>query len=97
LRFSPISMMLSDGDPLTVSTLPVQLTFFDSNSPKVDSQLCWVPLRVPDVHPASRMAAQQMTKHRNADPASLGHLAFRSMFAIIHDMPRTGHHPVHCP
>jgi len=90
-------MTLSDGDPLTVSTLPVQPTFFESNSPKVDSQLCWVPLSVPEVHPASESAAQPATKHRSADPASLGHLAFRPMFAIIHDMPRTGHRLVCCP
>jgi len=90
-------MTLSDGEPLTVSTLPVQLTFFDSRSPKVESQLCWVPLRVPDVHPTSESAAQPMTKHRSADPASLGHLAFRLMFAIIHDARRIGHPLDHCP
>jgi hypothetical protein len=92
LRLSPISMTLNEGEPLTVSTLPVQLTFFDSKSPKVDLQLCWVPLRVPDVHPTSERAAQPARKYRNADPPILGRVNFRPMFAIIHDSRRTGHY-----
>ena len=34
--------------------------------------------------PSPIRAAQQATKHPNADPTSLGHLTFRAMFAIIH-------------
>jgi hypothetical protein len=86
LRLSPISMTLRDGEPLIVSTLPVQLIFFASNIPKVDSQLWRVPLRVPEVHPTSQRITQPATKARNADPAHLGRVTFRTpMFAIIHD------------
>src|SRR5918994_267382 len=90
-RFSPISMTLSDGEPLTVSTLPSQLTFFDSRSPKDDSQPCWIPLRVPDVHPASKRAPQPSRKYRNTDPANSGRVTSRPTFAIIHYARRTGH------
>ena len=87
-RSSPISMTLNGGEPLTVSTLPVQLTFFGSVRPKVDSQLCWAPVMVP--HPASEITAQPATTRRNADLAYLGLGIFRPMSAIIHDARRTG-------
>src|SRR5215218_10461460 len=86
---SPISITLSGGEPLTVSTLPVQLTFFGSVRPKVDSQLCWAPLMVP--HPASEMTAQPATTRHNADLAYPGTLGiFRPMLDIIHDARRIG-------
>ena len=75
--------MPSEGEPRTVSTLPVQATFFGSVSPKVDSQLCWAPIRVP--HPASERAAQPAASHRNAGTANLSLVNHVPMFAIIHD------------
>jgi len=75
--------MLSDGEPRNVSTLPVQLTFLGSVSPKVDSQLCWAPIKIPQL--VSERAAQPATKHRSTDPARLGLIPFLAMFAIIHD------------
>ena len=87
-RSSPISMTLSGGEPLTVSTLPVHLTFFGSVRPKVDSQLCWAPVMVP--HPASEIIAQPAMTRRNADLTYLGLGIFRPMLAIIHDVRRIG-------
>src|SRR3712207_4679047 len=69
---SPISMTLSDGEPRTVRTLPVQLTFFASNSPKLELQPCWLPIKVPPVHPTRASAAQPTTNPHNANWANVG-------------------------
>src|SRR3712207_2142621 len=69
---SPISMTPSDGEPRTVCTLPVQLTFLASNSPKLELQLCWLPIKVPPVHPTRASAAQPTTNPHNANWASFG-------------------------
>jgi hypothetical protein len=56
-----------------------------SNIPKVDSQLCWALLRVPEVHPTRGRAMQPATKPRNANPTNLGRVLFLSTRAISHD------------
>src|SRR5215210_7656566 len=92
---SPISTTLSDGEPPIVSTLPVQLTFFLSNRPKVDSQLCCMPLRVPEVHPTKEKAMQPATKPRNANPTNFGRILFLPTCAIVHDPYSPEHALIH--